>query len=89
MTLMVHHLNSYVSGCLRLKVDTGTGRNTLSLRTYQYMLGSISLKQVLSPEPSTTLTSYSGHRIQGLGSILVGIKKDHQALYTKQKVLCH
>ncbi len=84
-TLMVEYPNSPVTGTLRIKVDTGAGGNTLPLRTYQQMFGSIPTSQILTPEPSTTLTSYSGHRIKCLGSINLHIRKANQAMHTTQK----
>ncbi len=77
-TLQMRHTNPDVSGPLRLKVDTGSGGNTLPFRTYRQMFGNIPIKNVLTLEPNTKLTSYSGHPIPCCGSINIQLSKANE-----------
>ena len=49
------------------------------------MFGKTPQKQILMPEPSTHLKSYSGHRIECLGSRTLQIQCKSQTHYKKQK----
>ena len=74
-TLSVKYVKPCVNGPLRLKVDTGSGGNTLPLRTYKQMFGTIPTQNILTPEPHVKRTSYSGHPIVCCGSINLSLSK--------------
>ena len=74
-TLSVKYDKPCVNGPLRLKVDTGSGGNTLPLRTYKQMFGTMPTQNILTPEPHIKLTSYSGHPIVCCGSINLSLSK--------------
>ncbi len=75
ITLQVRHKSPHVSGSTRLKVDTRSGGNTVPLRTYRQMFCNTPMEEILAPEPSTKLTSYSGNTITCIGSIYLGVRK--------------
>ncbi len=75
ITLQVRHKSPHVSGSMRLKVDTGSGGNTLPLRTYHQMFCNTPVEEILAPEPGIKLTSYSGNTITCIGSIYLGMRK--------------
>ena len=66
---MIEHLEPRVTGNLEIKLDTGSGGNTLPLRTFRQMFGKIPPGDILKPEPTISLTSYSGDNILCLGSL--------------------
>ena len=74
-TLSVKYVKPCVNGPLRLKVGTGSDGNTLPLRTYKQMFGTIPTQNILTPEPHVKLTSYSGHPIVCCGSINLSLSK--------------
>ena len=74
-TLSVHYEKPCVNGPVHLKVDTGSGGNTLSLRTYKQMFDTIPTQSILTPEPHIKLISYSGHPITCCGSINLSLAK--------------
>ena len=84
-SLSVHFYKPPVSGGLRAKVDTGAAGNTLPLRTFKQMFGDITPSNLLTPEPSTNLLSYSGHQIPCLGSITLGVSRKSKTDYRQQK----
>ena len=63
-TVNVQYSNHRVSGPLHLKIDTGSGGNTLPMRTYHQMFGNRSTHFILTAETDIKLTSYSGHPIK-------------------------
>lgn len=85
--IMLHsrHQIPPVSGYFKLKIDPGSGGNTLPLRTYRQMFGEKPLHSVLKQEPSVKLTSYSGDQIKCLGSILLDLRKESQSEYQSHK----
>ena len=85
-TLIIRHANLPVDGALKSKIDTVAGGNTLSLQAYGQIFGSTPLSQVLTPEPSTRLTSYSGHRIPCLESLTTDVRCKCQTKYRSQKL---
>ena len=58
-TVSVQYSNPHVSGPLHLKIDTGSGGNTLPMRTYHHMFGNRPTHFILTAETDTKLTSYS------------------------------
>ena len=84
-TLSVHFDKPLVSEGLRAKVDTGAAWNTLPLRTFKQMFGDITPSNLLTPEPSTNLLSYSGHQIPCLGSITLGVSRKSKTDHRQQK----
>ena len=77
--LQVRHTTHNVQGPLRIKVDTGSGGNTLPLRTYKQMFRDTPLSEVLQNDPDVRLTSYSGDPIQCFGSLTLDVRKESQA----------
>ena len=73
-TLSVKYEKPCVNGPLRLKVDTGSGGNTLLLITYKDVWY-IPTQNNLTPEPHIKVTSYSGHHIVCCGSINMSLSK--------------
>lgn len=59
--------------------------DAVCMRTYKQMFGKLSVEKVLQPEPHARLTSYSGNRINCLGSINLGVGKASQTDYISQK----
>lgn len=84
-TLMTYYEEPRVSGPLRLKLDTGSGGNTLPLRTYKQMFGDIPISEILTPEPNVRLTSYSDNEIRCVGSIQLKIKTAKQNDFSTEK----
>ena len=76
--LLVSHIKPPVSGPLRVKVDTGSGGNTLPLRTFRQMFHDTPVHCISNLEPNVQLTSYSGNRIPCLGSIHLNVRKSSQ-----------
>lgn len=85
VNLPVRHKSPPVTGKISLKVDTGSGGNTLPMRTYRQMFKDLPTEKLLTPEPNLNLTSYSGNPIPCLGSINLEIRKPSQSAYTQQK----
>ena len=85
VNLPVRHKSPPVSGKISLKVDTGSGGNTLPMRTYRQMFHDIPTEKLLTPEPNLNLTSYSGTRIPFLGSIHLEIQKPNHPNYINEK----
>lgn len=85
ITLRVRHIKPDVCGPLRIKVDTGSGGNTLPLRTYRQMFGDTPFSEVLRSDPDVRLTSYSGDPIKCFGSLTFDVRKEsqHKAHQTK------
>lgn len=83
--LIAKHINPPVYGPIDLKVDTGSGGNTLPLRTYKQMFGETPTSQILTPEPAVKLTSYSGDNIPCLGSLTLSIRKPSNPTFTHEK----
>ena len=63
---------------LHLKIDTGSGGNTLPLRTYYQFFGDHACHCILTTETDTKLTSYSGHPIKCYGSIDLKLSKGNE-----------
>ena len=77
-TVNVQYSNPRVSGPLHLKIDTGSGGNTLPMRTYHQMFGNRPTHFILTAETDTKLTSYSGHHIKCYGSINLKLSKGNE-----------
>ena len=83
-TVLIYHHDPKVKGLLRIKIYTGSGGNTLSLRTFKHMFGSIPPEQILQREPSIKLSSYTGDNIKYFGSIKLIIHRNYQNEYHNQ-----
>ena len=83
--LFVQHQLPAVSGLIRVKVDTGAGRNILPKRTFKQMFGHCVLSKVATSEPRVKLTEYSGNTIPCLGSIRLDISKSSGSNSVRQK----
>ena len=81
----VSHKNPDTKGPLKLKVDTGSGGNTLPMRTYRQMFGETPTHSILTPEPTVKLHSYSGHTIPCKGSIILAIRKNRRSPCQRHK----
>jgi hypothetical protein len=76
--IMLKMKHDQASGALKAKIDTGSGGNTLPVRTYNQMFGNTSFHKLLKNEPHVHLTSYCGNNIKCFGSINLSLKKDSQ-----------
>lgn len=83
--IMLQVKHPKAQGQLKIKIDTGSGGNTLPLRTYQQMFGNTPLSNVLQVDPDVRLTSYSGDPIPCLGSLTLEIRKESQQIATPTK----
>ena len=74
-----------VCGPIKVKVDTGSGANTLPIRTYRQMFPHTPISAIVTPEPDVHLMAYSGNTIKCVGSITFDLqkRKDREAVQTK------
>ena len=85
-TVVIYHDESKVKEPLRIKIDTGSGGNTLPLRTFKQMFGSIPPEQILQREPNIKRSSYTGDNIKCFGTIELNIRRNDQNEYHCQKL---
>ena len=68
-TVNVQYRHPRVSVPWHMKIDAGSGVNTLPMRTYHQMFGNRPTHCILAAETDIKLPSYSGHPIKCYGSI--------------------
>ena len=84
-SLIINHDQQNITGPLKVKIDTGSGGNTLPLRTYRQMFGHTPFDSLLTPEPSTRLTSYTNTNIKCFGSLNLNVRKPQTTCFKTQK----
>ena len=57
------------------QVDTGSGADTLPIRTYRQMFTNTPPDAIVTPEPDVHLVAYSGNTIKCIGSLTFDLRK--------------
>ena len=83
--LVISKTKPHICGPIKVKVDTGSGANTLPIRTYRQMFPNTPPDAIVTPEPDVHLMAYSGNTIKCIGSLTFDLRKKKDTETIKAK----